>query len=303
METRAQHILIGLFTLLGTGTLLLFILWMSRTGVEGEARHYDILFHEAVSGLSVGSPVSYSGIRVGEVIDLWLDEDDPRQVWARVRISTRVPIKTDTTARLSLLNITGASGIELSQGLPESPTLTARGIPVIEAEPSSFARLQLSGGELVENITRLVRRANAVLSAENLEHFNQVLTNINTVTTIVAEQQEDLRIGLQALADSGTQLSAMLERLEQGLAVKGEQFVREATETLSHVRDLSQQLDTLLSENSAALAQGMQGAGELGPAVQDLRTLLNQLNSLARQLEAGPAGTVLGQDDLKEFTP
>ena len=32
METRAHHILIGLFTLLGIGAALLFVLWLGKTG-------------------------------------------------------------------------------------------------------------------------------------------------------------------------------------------------------------------------------------------------------------------------------
>jgi phospholipid/cholesterol/gamma-HCH transport system substrate-binding protein len=113
-------------------------MWMTGAGIDRDYRLYDVLFREAVTGLSVGSAVQYNGIRVGEVETLRLDPQDPRQAWARVRISAAIPVKTDTQARLTLLNITGASGIELSQGLPESPLLTGTqgGIPIIVAEPS-----------------------------------------------------------------------------------------------------------------------------------------------------------------------
>ena len=125
METRAHYILIGAFTLGLGAAALLFGLWMSRATLDSDYRLYDIVFQEAVAGLSVGSPVQYSGIRVGEVERLTLDPEDPRQVWARVRVVSTAPVKVDTTARLALLNITGSSSIALSQGLPSSPLLTA----------------------------------------------------------------------------------------------------------------------------------------------------------------------------------
>ncbi len=304
METRAHHILIGLLTLLGSAALLYFVLWMSRNGIDGEGRQYDILFNEAVSGLSVGSIVRYSGIRVGEVERLWLDEGDPRRVWARVRLAANVPVKTDTTARLTLLNITGASGIELSQGLPQSPLLAdGSGIPVIEAETSSLARLRVGSDDLVENITLLLDRANAILSEENAALLHQVLLNIDVVTQVVVDEREDLRAGLQSLASAGAQLNRILVRIEERLADEGDQLMAEASATLNSVRHVSEQLQSLLQDNSPALAEGMQAVGELGPVLQDLRTVLARLNTMTRQLETGPAGVLLGNDDMKEFVP
>src|SRR5690606_29239470 len=121
-----------------------------------------------VSGLSVGSPVQYSGIRVGEVEQLLLDPVDPRLVRARIRVSASAPVKVDTVARQTLLNVTGASAIELGEGLPESPRLTSdTGIPVIEATPSSLAQLRLTSEELLLNASTLLERANALLSDDN----------------------------------------------------------------------------------------------------------------------------------------
>ena len=57
-------------------------------------QHYDIGFSQAVSGLSSGSSVEYSGIKVGDVTELWLQPDDPRKVRARIRVYAGTPIKT-----------------------------------------------------------------------------------------------------------------------------------------------------------------------------------------------------------------
>ena len=304
METRAHHIIVGLFTLIAGALVLGFILWMSRSGVDSDFQLYDIRFEEAVSGLSVGSPVQYSGIRVGEVDRLRLDPVDPRLVWARVRISSSAPVKVDTTARLTLLNVTGASGIELSQGLPASALLTAeQGVPVIVAEPSSFARLRVSSDELLASITSLLDRANAILSDENAQNLSSVLRNLDTFTASMNDQQDTLQLGLESLAQAGEDLTAILQRIDDQITSRGEPLMLSASNTAANLEQFSLKLDTLLSDNSQALSNGMQSLSELGPAIADLRGVLSTLNDITTRLEEDPAGFLLGGDNIKEFQP
>jgi len=56
METKANHVLIGAFTLAMIAMILLFILWASKYASEGTFHEYNIEFNEneAVTGLSVG---------------------------------------------------------------------------------------------------------------------------------------------------------------------------------------------------------------------------------------------------------
>ncbi|ATG75275.1 mammalian cell entry protein [Zobellella denitrificans] len=304
METRAHHVLIGVFTLAVAAAVLLFALWLAKAGGERDARRYDILFREPVSGLSVGSAVQYSGIRVGEVERLTLDPDDPRQVWARVRIAGDAPVKTDTRARLALTNITGAAHIELSQGSPESPLLARDDeIPVIVAEPSPLARLRLNSEELLLAITTLVDNANRMLSEDNARHLGRVLANLDATTSTLAAQQDSLAAGLQSLAAAGDQLQRLLARLDAQAGRHGEPMLASAAAALANLERTSRRLDALLADNRPALDGGLQGLAELGPAIQELRRTLATLGDIARRLEQDPAGYLLGRDDIEEFKP
>jgi phospholipid/cholesterol/gamma-HCH transport system substrate-binding protein len=304
METRAHHILIGFFTLSAGALALLFVLWITRAGTDGDFRVFDVLFQEAVSGLSVGSPVHYSGIRVGEVERLTLDPVDPRQVWARVRVSSIAQIKVDTTARLALLNITGASSIELSQGLPQSPLLAAeQAIPIIEAEPSSLARLRVSSDELLIRVTDLLDRASQILSAENAILLTQVLGNLESFTATMAGQQDSLRAGLSAVADAGVQLQLILQRVDEQIIGNAEPLLSSAATTLANLEQFSAGLNTLLNDNSAELGVGMQSLAQLRPAIEELRGVLGNLNDISSRLGDDPAGFLLGDDNIKEFQP
>ena len=104
METRAHHVLIGSFAILAFLLGLGFVLWLSKTSADREFSFYDVVFTEAVTGLSKGGLVQYNGIKVGEVTQLKLAPDDPRKVIARVRLDGDTPVKVDFSSLLASAN-------------------------------------------------------------------------------------------------------------------------------------------------------------------------------------------------------
>ena len=215
METRAHHVLIGLFTVLAVGGALFFALWLSKASIDREYQYYEISFNRAVSGLSTGSSVEYSGIKVGDVERLWLEPDDPRKVRARIRVYAGTPIKQDTRARLALANITGSMVIQLHSGTPDSPPLLGkRGEPpLIIADPSPLSALLENGEDLMSNINNLLRSANLMLSEENAGRIGQTLANLEQATSVLAEQRGDLSQALTQLGELGRQTNSALEGL------------------------------------------------------------------------------------------
>lgn len=304
METRAHFILVGLFTLVAGASALLFALWLTKTGIDREVTSFDVLFREPVSGLSVGSAVQYSGIRVGEVELLTLDPQDPRIVRARIRVTTDVPVKVDTKARLTLLNITGASAIELSEGLPTSAHLTAiSGVPIIEATPSSLAQLRVTSEELLLNASNLIERTNRLLSDENGQRVSNMLQNVELFTASLAEQRETLREGLEGLALSTHSANEVLNRVNTLLTRYEEPVLDGVTAAVADLQQFTQNLNIVLDENSPALTTGLQGFSELAPAMRDLREILNTIDVMTQRIADDPAGFVLGNDNIREYQP
>ena len=92
MEPRAHHVLIGLFTVLAALASIIFAIWLSSASTSSEQNYYTVVFKQAVTGLSRGSAVQFSGIRIGEITELSLDHDDPRIVRARILIDADADI-------------------------------------------------------------------------------------------------------------------------------------------------------------------------------------------------------------------
>ncbi|WP_349735881.1 MlaD family protein [Pseudomonas jessenii] len=312
METRAHHVLIGLFTVIVVTAALLFGLWLAKSSVDTEFKDYEVVFNEAVSGLSQGSSVQYSGIKVGDVISLRLDPKDPRRVLARIRLAGDTPVKEDTQAKLALTGVTGTSIIQLSGGTPQSPTLKGKdgNLPTIVASPSPIARLLNDSEDLMAGVSTLMHNANLMFSTENIERISNTLEHLEQTTGAIADQRGDIRQTMQQLASVGKQANTMLEqttalmRNANGLLNEhGKEALGSAEQAMKSLQESSATLNKLIAANQDSLNSGMQGLNGLGPAVREMRETLSSLRTITTRLEANPSGYLLGSDKTKEFTP
>ncbi|MDD0976577.1 MlaD family protein [Pseudomonas fontis] len=312
METRAHHVLIGLVTVIVVAGAMLFGLWLAKSSVDSTFKDYEVVFNEAVTGLSKGSAVQYSGIKVGDVMSLRLDPKDPRRVLARIRLSAETPVKQDTQAKLTLTGVTGTSIIQLSGGTPESPTLEGKNgkLPIIVAEPSPIAKLLANSSDVVTSINQLLNNANQLLSSENVARLSNTLANLEQTTGVIAAQRDDIRVAIQQLAKVGQQAGTTLEQTgtlmrnaNALLGSGGKQVMANAEQAMQSLANSTATINSILEHNREAIDGGAQGLNELAPAIRELRDTLTSLKAISRRLEANPGGYLLGRDQNKEFQP
>ncbi|AUF98554.1 phospholipid/cholesterol/gamma-HCH transport system substrate-binding protein [Pseudomonas sp. BIGb0278] len=312
METRAHHVLIGLVTVLVVAGALLFGLWLTKSSVDSTFKDYQVVFNEAVSGLSRGSPVQYNGIKVGDVTTLRLDPQDPRRVLARIRLSADTPVKQDTQAKLTLAGVTGNAFIQLSGGTPQSPELKGKDgqLPVIVASPSPISRLLNDSSDVVGNINLLLHNANQLLSDDNVSRLSNTLANLEQTTGAFASQKGGISDAIAQLAAVGKQANATLAETQalmrnaNGLlGTQGKQAFGSAEQAMNALAESTATINDLLKNNREAIDDGAQGLNQLTPAIRELRETLNALKGISRRLEADPSGYLLGRDNDKEFQP
>ncbi|PWK88474.1 MlaD family protein [Fulvimonas soli] len=312
METRAHHVLVGLLTVLTVAAALLFGLWLAKSSSDRAFQDYDIVFNEAVSGLSQGAAVQYNGIRVGSVTQLKLDPQDPRRVLARVRLDAGTPVRTDTRAKLALTGVTGLAIIQLSGGSPGAPPLAARDgrPPVIVADPSPLAKLLANGEDIMTNVNEVVDRIGQLLSDDNVQRVARTLDHLDQTTAAIAGEREDIRSLLRQLNEASRsanatlqQAGALVQRTSGLVDQQGRATLDSARAAMASVERIADRLDTLLAENRQALDGGIRGLGDLGPAIRELRQTLESLRGISRRLDENPAGYLLGRDKSKEFVP
>lgn len=313
METRAHHVLIGAFTI---GVFLLalsFVLWMSKTGADRTYNEYEVVFTEAVTGLSVGGLVQYNGIKVGEVSTLRLAPDDPRKVIARVRLDASAPVREDTRAKLGLQGVTGLAYIQLSGGAPGSPPLLPtreHPVPRIPSEESALSKLLASGSDVVTSVNDILLRMGDILSEENVNHIGKTLQNIDQLTATLADQRNDIGTAAHQLAEATAQIKQTLTAINKmadttnGLLRDDVRNLLQSTQkALATIDKVAGSADALIDDNRGAIDRfANQGLRQLGPTLSELHETLRSLKQLSDKLGASDS-LLLGRDQPKEYQP
>ncbi|PZU17935.1 MAG: MCE family protein [Citromicrobium sp.] len=326
METRANHLWVGIVTLALLAGLALAIVWIARLG-QSNLNEYDIFFKQSVSGLSKGSQVDYAGVPVGQVADIELWQKDPQFKRVRIKVEGDVPILVGTTATIQG-SFTGVSTIMLDGARRGAPPLTCgegegttacpEGVPVIPTKPGGLGELLSNAPLLLERLATLTERLTMLLSDRNQGEISGILANTNEMTAALAqtapqtertlaELQVTLREASQAL-DSFEQVTQSTDRL---LNQEGGALAAELRRTLSEASGAANALEGTLSAarpaaerlNSQTLPAAEATIESAQAAIRDVQATSRALRQLTEKIEAQGAGGLIGGQKLPDYEP
>ncbi len=314
METRANHILIGIFTLTVMTLLVGFALWAAKFATESGWSEYDVVFSEAVTGLGIGGTVQYNGITVGEVRKLKIDPDDLNKVLVRIRIDASTPIKVDTEAKLAFVGLTGITQIQLrsfnakSQDLKPTEDMP---VPRIMAKESALSKLFNSTDDISTTATNVMLRLNKAFSDENIARISKTLDNLEKISTSVADERQEIgatiretRAAIAKLDSTLASTDSIAKKLDAGVVNKLPDLISKLDKTLLQFEALARNSNRLIDNNEDAIDHfSQQGLSQVGPAITELRTLLKQLRRVASEIEQKPNALITGKSSTEEFKP
>lgn len=311
MEPKAHHVIIGLFTLITLIAALGFSLWLAKSSADREWAYYEIVYDHAVGGLAKGNPVLYSGVEIGDVLELNLDQDNPGHVRVLIRVEQSVPVRENTQAGLVLANITGSMSVQFSGGTKDSPILegTSDDPAQIIAEPSPFSSFLSNGEALLTKAEQLLTNANDLLSTENTKNVTAILHNTREASDSLLDSREQLVALLERMDDAGRRAAVAAEKVSNVsdnanalLRNEGKSVLTNMASTMASIQDVVSRVDQLTRENEGALDSGLQSMGDVSPALRELRNTLKNLNRFTRRLEENPTGILRGNSTMKEVT-
>ena len=342
MESRANYLMVGLFILVLSVGLLGFVIWLAKFQVEAALTRYDVIFKGSVTGLKEGSPVRFSGVRVGEVVAIRLDPARPSQVRVAIEIDKATPVLSDTEASLELEGLTGGRYILLHGGSPAATPLAKPddgSAPVIAARASTLDRVLEGAPEILEGISLLLSRANELLNDENRDRIVEILANLATVTESIAERRDDIEALIGDTAQTMQNLRSASEALENmavDLRRDAARLADQAAITLASVESLSgsadeavnalsgdlrgligtidsttvsvggaaRQIEALISENREPLRDfSSTGLYEFSALLTESRALVRELGRITTELQRDPARFFFGDRQQGYETP
>ncbi len=307
METKANYVLIGTFTILVTVFLLGFALWAAKFSSDASWQRYQVIFNEPVTGLTEGSSVQYNGISVGTVEQLKLDARDPRRVQALLKLEADAPVKVDTRAKMSQAGLTGSPFIQLTGGSPDAQLLRPRDrndVPVIQTEPSALQNI-------ADTANKLVARLDTMLSEENIQRISDTLENLRATTDAISDQREDIsqllinaRMASEDLRKTLDTTNGAIDKVDREVIAKLPATMDKLDRALSSFESAGNNANALIAENRAPLRTfSRDGLQQIAPTLAELRGLMRDIKQVTDRLDGNPAGYLLGREQPKEFTP
>ncbi|MBR0704241.1 MCE family protein [Bradyrhizobium diazoefficiens] len=255
METRANYVLIGSFTLAVIAAAIGFVLWFQSLHTTKQRSPLRVVFEGPAAGLRNGGSVNFNGIRVGEVVSVKLD--NPRRVVALAMIENNAPIRKDTLVGLEFQGLTGVAAISLKGGdeAAAPPPLDQDGIPTLTADPNKLQDVTEAIRGTLQNINKIV--------ADNQESVKNSLKNLETFTNSLARNSEKID-GVMAKVD-GVMLKA--DNLMLGLnTLAGGKDGGELFQAVKSIRELADDFD---KRSGALMADGRRTLGDISRAVNN----------------------------------
>ena len=251
METRANYILVGLFTLAVIAGAFGFVYWFHHVGGTGERAEYRVVFQGPVGGLRTGATVTFNGIRVGEVTALSLDPSDPKQSLVTVSVDATTPIRADTDVTLDYQGLTGIAVLNLRGGSLDAARLTSK-----DGKPPALVASSSSSQDLMQSARDLIRRLDVVI-VENEAALKSSLKNIETFTDTLASNSDKVKSSINniesftaALARNSDKVDSIMSGIENVVGGKdGKGEIPEAARAIrSAVENLDKKVDGLVSD-------------------------------------------------------
>ena len=279
METRANYVLIGAFTLAVIAAAFGFVLWFQSLHTTKARSPLRVIFEGPATGLRNGGSVNFNGIRVGEVVRVKLD--NPRRVVALAMVENTAPIRKDTIVGLEFQGLTGVAAISLKGGEEAAPPvpLDEDGVPVLTADPAALQDVTEAIRGTLQNINKIV--------ADNQESVKNSLKNLETFTGALARNSE--KIDNVMLKVDGVMLKA--DNLMLGLnTIAGGAGGGELNLMVKSIRELADDLD---KRTGVLISDGRRTLADISRAVNNFdrnpsRVIFGGGNNAAPAAEAAP---------------
>jgi phospholipid/cholesterol/gamma-HCH transport system substrate-binding protein len=256
METRANFVLIGAFTLAVLVAAFGFVFWFQNLHNTKQRTPLRIVFEGSANGLRTGGNVNFNGVRVGEVMSVKLD--NPRRVIALAMVENNAPIRKDTIVGLEFQGLTGVAAIALKGGEVDAPPVPqdADGTPVLTADPTALQDITESIRATLANVNRIV--------ADNQDAVKNSLQNVEAFTATLAKNAEKIE-GIMLHAESAM---SKADSLMLGLdKIAGGKDGGQLSDAVKEIRDLADNLD---KRTGALITDGRRTLGDISRAVNNL---------------------------------
>lgn len=258
--TKGQKVRLGLFVGTAVTVLVGATLLLAGRALTEERDTYRIRFSSkaaSFSGLSVGSDVTYSGIKIGRVETLGVAPDNVSVIAVSISVTHGTPIAVDSTASLGSQGITGMKYVDISRGsdkvrvrrpgelIPASESmmddLTARVTSIGDKLETLLTHLQDMTGVKAQHSVQQILDETAGLIADNRANITAIVGNARKASDELATLVQSVNSVVVHADKLVVDLGGVTGELRRTVGPKGE-----AAHTLAKVDKLVESLNMIV---------------------------------------------------------
>jgi phospholipid/cholesterol/gamma-HCH transport system substrate-binding protein len=289
MENKSHAFVAGLFALVLGAAAIAALIWLR--GTQDNLREYVVVTKYSVGGLNPEAQVRYRGMRVGKVMDIRLDGDNPSNILIRISIADNIPLTRGTIAKLASQGITGiAHVLLLDSGKNTEPLVASDGkLPRIVMVPSLLDDISESGPAALHQAQDLMAAASALLNEENRRRFAATLANLEATSASMKPAIENMNatlVQVRKLLDDQNISSVSKAAAEVG------PLLADTRQLVARMQAATEKLDVAIGDASAGGTSALMP--RLNELAADFSLTSRQLSRVLRLLEDSPQGLVFG---------
>ncbi len=305
METKANYVAVGVFTLITIALCFAFVFWVGRYDERGEYVDLDILIEGSVTGLAKGSPVLFNGIQVGSVRKLTIATNAPKFVNARVRIDSQTPIRKDTSATIGIQGLTGGAYVQLEGGSRNSPGILDMAdadtgkVPRIEAAPAAL-------NDIISRVNKIAARTEVVMAqveeflGENRASLSTTIKNAEKFSDALAQNADGVEQFMAGIASVSASMEGLSAKLDG--TIKGAEEIIKAVDpesvrnTVANVEEFTKTLKSTRSDITRVVDSISKAAADIDRFSQGLNETLGKVDTLVASVDSAKVTTAV--DDI-----
>lgn len=324
MKIKAKRIRLGIFIFMSFLLLVAMIVFFAANQLFEKTDNYYVAYQDiSVSGLEVGSPVNYLGIKIGVISDISVDPEDINSIVVKLSVEEGTPLKEDTQADIITLGITGLKAIEIRGGSNDARTLEDG--DQINAGNSSTAEITGKANIIAEKTEKVINNLQVFTQPENMKVFTDAAQNINLLAkqlnsttgkleAMIEENRADINEAIftanhitKSLDLSSVALQEVVESIN--IMIKGDtiqQIIGNANAISNQIREsdlrkLIQNLAEMTAQTGVLLYKFDQeldvNSAELNESLELLRVTLSNLEETTNKINSDPSILFRGLKD------
>jgi len=292
LENKARYTIVGLFLLIFSIAMVMFILWQARHSFEEQTKYqYRLYSTNSVAGLKTNSFVEYKGLTIGTIEAIDINPDNTEQIEVILEITNPKVIKADSYATIASQGITGNKHIEIDGGTDESPALIPEKgtFKIIPLKESFLDTLTNEAGDITKNLNKTLTNINLLLNPTNLQKINDTLNNIENGTKYLEptfvklnETMEEIRVlfstnapktlnGIDQFTNEWTELSKQIQGLIDNDVKKLLSQTQNTLKGTNGIEDVFNNINTTLDNINTTLDTFNENGGDMIFKTRDVR--------------------------------